>query len=196
MRVMGIDYGERRIGVAVSAAAADWLTDALEDPWLDGVVRVGAIVPAGFEAYVRVEHTVGGEDGDAREGSLPRPAADRLVTILAGHTSTPERCWLAVWSGWGDMPSTSPIVHHPGRDYVLLSAALPMAARPLWSDDLGGSGDQSPSLWWPDDRAWVVATEVDFAWTYVGGTTPLIDTLRRDSGIRTRIVQPDDDAHA
>jgi hypothetical protein len=35
----------------------------------------------------------------------------------------------------------------------------------------------SPNLWWPDDRAWVVATEVDFAWTYVGGTRDLAEAV-------------------
>ena len=37
--------------------------------------------------------------------------------------------------------------------------------------------DQSPNLWWPGDRAWTVATEVDHAWTYVGGTPELIDRI-------------------
>jgi hypothetical protein len=40
--------------------------------------------------------------------------------------------------------------------------------------------DQAPNLWWPDDRAWVVATDVDYAWTYIGGTSELIDRLLSD----------------
>ncbi len=36
---------------------------------------------------------------------------------------------------------------------------------------------RSATLWWPADRAWFIATEVDFAWTYVGGTRALIDAL-------------------
>ena len=24
-------------------------------------------------------------------------------------------------------------------------------------------------MWWPDDRAWFVSTQVDYAWTYIGG---------------------------
>ncbi|MDQ6617805.1 MAG: hypothetical protein M3083_24425 [Actinomycetota bacterium] len=35
-------------------------------------------------------------------------------------------------------------------------------------------------MWWPDDRAWRVATEVDYAWTYVGGTSHLVDRLLGD----------------
>jgi hypothetical protein len=35
----------------------------------------------------------------------------------------------------------------------------------------------TPSLWWPDDHAWCVATEIDFEFTYVGGSFALIDEL-------------------
>jgi hypothetical protein len=27
---------------------------------------------------------------------------------------------------------------------------------------------QSPNLWWPDDRVWCVATEIDLNTTYIG----------------------------
>ncbi len=36
---------------------------------------------------------------------------------------------------------------------------------------------QSPNLWWPDDRAWCVATEIDVACTYVGGSAACIDAV-------------------
>ena len=39
---------------------------------------------------------------------------------------------------------------------------------------------QSANLWWPADRAWCVATEIDFAWTYVGGTRAVVDALLAD----------------
>jgi hypothetical protein len=35
----------------------------------------------------------------------------------------------------------------------------------------------SPNLWWPDDRAWIVVTEIDYAWTYVGGSARLVERL-------------------
>jgi hypothetical protein len=49
---------------------------------------------------------------------------------------------------------------------------------------------QSANLWWPDDRASCVATEIDFAWTYVGGSDELIDELVHHpdlEGIRTQM---------
>jgi len=36
---------------------------------------------------------------------------------------------------------------------------------------------QSVNLWWPEDRAWCVATEIDFNTTYVAGTQRLVDVL-------------------
>jgi hypothetical protein len=35
-------------------------------------------------------------------------------------------------------------------------------------EDLTNHLEQSASLWWPEDRAWCVATEIDFNHTYIG----------------------------
>ncbi len=37
-----------------------------------------------------------------------------------------------------------------------------------------------PSLVWPDDRAWILVTEVDYDSTIVGGTSELIRALCAD----------------
>ncbi len=58
-----------------------------------------------------------------------------------------------------------PRLELPSRSYVLLEGAVgdaPAVAEMLHC--------QSPSLWWPEDRAWCVATEIDFAWTYIAGS--------------------------
>jgi len=52
--------------------------------------------------------------------------------------------------------------------------AGPLTAASTLTDAAGG---RSPSLWWPDDRAWFVSTEVDDLSTYVGGQTSMIDAL-------------------
>lgn len=41
-------------------------------------------------------------------------------------------------------------------------------------------GDRTPSLLWPDDRTWCVATEVDFDSTLVGGSRALVDAVLAD----------------
>ncbi len=38
-----------------------------------------------------------------RVGSLPLELASALVTLLRPRTATPDRCWFAVWEGWGDL---------------------------------------------------------------------------------------------
>ena len=43
----------------------------------------------------------------------------------------------------------------------------------------------APRLWWPDDRAWFVATETDLASTYLGGARALIDRLMNDPQLET-----------
>jgi hypothetical protein len=40
--------------------------------------------------------------------------------------------------------------------------------------------DQSANLWWPEDRAWFVASEIDFDSTFVGGDDRLIAALVSD----------------
>jgi hypothetical protein len=40
---------------------------------------------------------------------------------------------------------------------------------PGWQD--------GPNIWWPDDRAWCVASEIDLAYTYVGGSKELIEEI-------------------
>jgi hypothetical protein len=63
----------------------------------------------------------------------------------------------------------------PGRSYHLLGG--PLSELPVLFDF---QGRQSPNIWWPDDQAWCVATEIDFAWTYVGGSTAAIDAVLAD----------------
>lgn len=83
-----------------------------------------------------------------------------------------------MWEGWGSLDDQGirERVELPDRSYLLargsLEAVLPSVLDAPW--------DQSPSLWWPEDRAWIVATEVDHAWTYVGGTNELTDSIVLD----------------
>ncbi len=51
--------------------------------------------------------------------------------------------------------------------------------------------DQSYNLWWPEEKAWFVSSEVDYAWTYVGGSRRLVDDLLVDGRlevVETRIA--------
>ena len=58
-------------------------------------------------------------------------------------------------------------VHLPQRDYVLFAGSV--TAADGWED--------GPNLWWPDDHAWCVASEIDFPYTYVAGSEALIEEI-------------------
>ena len=66
----------------------------------------------------------------------------------------------------------TPRVHTLSRAYFLMCGALD-DVEPLY----GSAGLQSPALWWPQSRSWLVSTEVDAFSTYIGGSTSLIEGL-------------------
>jgi hypothetical protein len=117
----------------------------------------------------------------ADEGTLPRALLEPLVEHLRPATATPDRCVFAVWEGFGASaipPPVGPTLELPHRQYHVFvgpieGARTSFSAVP-WVH-------QSANLWWPADRAWCVATEVDHAWTYVGGAQSCIRALLADA---------------
>jgi hypothetical protein len=51
---------------------------------------------------------------------------------------------------------------------------------------------QGPSLWWPEDRAWVVGNEVDSDATYVAGSRALVNDLLHAYSLQVTEVDPED----
>jgi len=87
--------------------------------------------------------------------------------------------------------SEGPRLELPGRGHVLFRGGVAELADPDWvlrvpwrdrpAEAHGfDSAAQSPSLIWPDDRAWVLVTEVDHDSTIVGGSSELIGALVTD----------------
>jgi hypothetical protein len=48
-----------------------------------------------------------------------------------------------------------------------------------------------PSIWWPEDRAWCVGTDIDLMTTYVGGSQAAIDALLADEQLEASAVSDD-----
>jgi hypothetical protein len=202
---------------AEDPSAADWLGERLLKPRSDpeGGNPVGAIVPAGFDAYARVFHeaapatgfgpAVRWSDVAASTGRIahplmewhrivtPAPGSDRppwdpgdgapieepsrelvdeLAALLGDFTSTPQDCWFCRWEGYGGEHEDGAQVKLPDRDYVLSFGPVDAVT----SFDLDGHW-RPPNIWWPEDRAWCVASEVDLLTTYVGGSAPCIERL-------------------
>ncbi|MCS5716322.1 hypothetical protein NVV95_17380 [Herbiconiux sp. CPCC 205716] len=105
-----------------------------------------------------------------------------LVPALAAAT-TSDAVTLAVWEGWGDgVVFAGPRFELPGRDYGLIEGRLGELADPAWPWQ-AGIGWRSPfegpmpQLIWPGDRAWIVASEIDWDSTIVAGGRALVDAV-------------------
>jgi hypothetical protein len=95
---------------------------------------------------------------------------DALLPILSGHTAS-RMGWSLLWDGYGGIDDQAfhrqPRVEHDMRDYYLLRGPL------------GAFGElpETPSYWWPDDRAWCWCADMDFAWAYLAGSAACIDEV-------------------
>lgn len=114
-------------------------------------------------------------------GQLDRLTAAALVDVLTTATTVPDDVFVAVWVGWGDVSAQQfPQAAHlytQSRGHFLLRGPL---AGVLTSVSASGLDQPTAGLWWPADRAWFVATEVDFPWTFVAGDESLIDMVLQD----------------
>jgi hypothetical protein len=100
-------------------------------------------------------------------GSLRPTECAAVAAVLARRTATPDQCWFCVWEGYGwpilnRLGEGAPRVALEHRNCLLfhgpVSAATAFRSEPWF---------QSPTLWWPEDRAWCVASELDIYSTYV-----------------------------
>lgn len=106
-------------------------------------------------------------DQPPQVGSLPSELTDCLEAALALQTTTATRCWFAVWNGFGGTRAEvrqAATFHVPQREFYLLAGQVGAVAESA----VESPRYQSPNLWWPEDRAWCVATEIDLNTTYVG----------------------------
>ncbi len=92
----------------------------------------------------------------------------------------------------------------PGRGHVLFRGGVVELTAPDWvtrvpwrdreAESHGFPPDaQSPSLVWPDDRAWTLVTEVDFDSTIVGGSRELVHAICADARLEALALRPDAD---
>jgi len=118
----------------------------------------------GSERFLHRDHQPGIWDEEPCEGSLPVVQSRELVSLLRAHTSRPGRCWFALWDGFGSfaIPHDVSRLLMPNRPMVMFSGPITGWVEHQEHD----SSEQSPSLWWPEDRAWCVATDVDLMTTY------------------------------
>ncbi|MDP9225249.1 MAG: hypothetical protein M3P18_15675 [Actinomycetota bacterium] len=145
--------------------------------------------------------STGGEEWSPPHKWLEESEAIALAQVLRPHSASTTDAWFMLWDGYGDLgPGIDGIprsVIHPRRpggtepaELVERTWALrhylmfrgPLDALPGWFR----WRSEAPNYWWPDDRAWIVATEIDGFSTYVGGfqecikgvlASPLLENL-------------------
>ncbi|MBA8962566.1 hypothetical protein [Rhodococcus opacus] len=95
---------------------------------------------------------------------MPEGQFAALPDVLVQHTTTPDDCWFGFWEGHAghgmNLPHPGPRVHIPSRENYLARGTVRDAVRTL--------GSCGPDLWWPQDRAWFVASDIDLMSTYIG----------------------------
>jgi hypothetical protein len=125
----------------------------------------------------KLESQPGLWDAPPTIGSLPVVVAQRLLTTLMQHTTTPEQCWFGIWNGYDGLPQS--LVESGAhfrlseREMLLLSGVGPA----VLTSPLGPSDTQLANLWWPQDRSWCVGTDIDLMTTFVAGDSTCITSL-------------------
>lgn len=161
---------------------------------------------------------IGGLDHHASDGNLPLEQTRALAAVVEAFTSSPIRCWFCIWEGYGFWSSTghspiylpdtdpqemaayrqraheqdevlrgTPRVEAENRAYFLFRGPLSTADSFIQFEPW----HQSPNLWWPDDRAWFVATEIYSHSTYVGSSHACLERILATPDLEAIEVGPD-----
>jgi len=179
--------------------------------WLGNGPRMGRLDPVQLAAVVDVLRgfadpdavTVAFWEGSSWQGGTPlvmwAPARrrHRHVPLLRRRVARRALPSLDVDPDLDPEVLSGPRLELPGRDHVLFAGSLrdvaALADATATADVTPFRPDgRTPSLLWPDDRSWCLATEVDFDSTLVGGPRTLIDAILADPALEAFEVGEDD----
>jgi hypothetical protein len=128
-------------------------------------------------SYHFMNHAQPGVFDDAPEvGSLPSELTAPLAATLSRHRTTGESLVVRALERPCDYARRrTPRAHIPpsARNYYLLAGWVEAVSETSTEQ----SHYQSPNLWWPDDHAWCVATEIDLNTTYIGCDDACLDEI-------------------
>ncbi len=173
--------------------------------WTGNEPEVGNLAPDALEALLGLlaEHTATPDDcefclWDGYGWIQGSPAVASISSSrLSAGSAVPERTDEPpvpdpVPPAFSAEELSRPRLKLPHRDYLLLEGPLPAAKEIGWSYQPDWFSPQSPNLFWPADRAWCVATEIDFDSTLVAGPVDLVDAILRAANLDSWAVRPDD----
>jgi len=142
--------------------------------------------------FVQVASPVGGASAPAPfdqppiDGALPLTTLNVLKDVLLGDTATPSEWFAGIWEGFGWMDPEdvrAPRLRLPQRTHLVFRGDADLLDHVGWIGFDGRVIHEAPSVIWPADRAWFVATDVDLESTYVGGSEALIRALIAAPGL-------------
>jgi hypothetical protein len=152
-------------------------------------------------------------------GTMDIETLDALCEVVADHTTEATHCFFGLCTihGWLDSFSAEellPLLELPyDRNHIVLTGSLSAVDQIMydWSDSLhmmlvDKQGieppprpdpseflqREAPNLIWPADHSWLVASEVDFDSTLVGGRAMLIDAIVESPRLEAWPVGPAD----
>ena len=117
------------------------------------------------------------------------PPRTNLIFAASGATTTSP---LAVPPFLPAAILEAPKLKLPSRSYYLLQGPLGGALDLGWILTAEHFIPQSPNLFWPQDRAWCVASEIDLSCSLVAGSQALIDSLLADPRLEAWQVSAED----
>jgi hypothetical protein len=114
-------------------------------------------------------------------GGLPIDRLGALLRLLARYTSAGDRCFVGVWEGYGWLSlsdqSVGDELRLDQRTFLVTRAPIDAASSVGWRHPMGVLIPETPTLVWPEDQAWFVASDVDLDSTYIGGSGCLIEAV-------------------
>jgi len=165
-------------------AAASWIGTYLwQGPRTPtGHFTVASLASPGFESYARVD--------------LPplvqteRGVLAPLLEMLTSFTATPDAAVFCLWEGYGGLercPADVTMLESWARRYFVyrgpVLAGMEFTRSPLGAD---------PEVICPEDRAWVLGTDTDLDWYFLGGSEAAIAAVERSPDLTSRRVTPAD----
>ena len=151
--------------------------------WPGSDPKVGNLPPAMLASVLEVLAGFTADPGDCYhavwEGWGWRHGDGTIGTFFPSDSSDPRRFCppQPAPPGLPQEVLDGPRLSHPHRDYLLFHGPLRAALSIGHQVTADWRLPQSPSLLWPADKSWLLATEIDFDSTLVGGSTQLVQEL-------------------
>ncbi|GAB2971846.1 hypothetical protein [Frigoribacterium salinisoli] len=165
--------------------------------WADIATRRGRVMHplVQWERLLEVDESRHSSD----VGWLDPLVLAELAPLLAAATTTPDDAVAAFWEGGsGQKLRTPAVLELPDPARVLAQTSLTEVGDPDWGHTMRlgwRNGLRTPSLQllWPEDHAWVLATEIDWDSTIVAGGRALADAILADGRFEAFEVRHDFD---